>query len=54
MGEFYSDMFDNRQEGDCKDFAKFDKEDVEVWLKKAEEFIKKIEDLTLKIVNEEK
>ena len=53
-GKFYSDMFDNRQEGDYKDFMKFEKEDVEVWLKKAEEFLKKIEDLTLKIIKEEK
>lgn len=53
-GKFYSDMFDNRQEGDYKDFVKFQKEDVEVWLKKAEEFIKKIEDLTLKVIKEEK
>ena len=53
-GKFYSDMFDNRQEGDYKDFVKFEKEDVEVWLKKADKFLEKIEDLTLKIINEEK
>ncbi len=54
LGKFYSDMFDNRQEGDYKDFVKFEKEDVEVWLRKAEEFINKIEDLTLKIIKEGK
>lgn len=54
LGKFYFDMFDNRQEGDYKDFVKFEKEDVEAWLKKAEEFINKIEDVTMKIVEEEK
>lgn len=53
-GKFYSDMFDNRQEGDYKDFVKFEKQDVEVWLKKAEKFIKKIEELTSKIIKEQK
>jgi uncharacterized protein (UPF0332 family) len=50
FGEFYSAMFDRRQKGDYKDFVKFEKEDVKEWLKKAEEFINKIENLTLKII----
>jgi len=54
LGKFYSDMFDNRKEGDYKDFVKFEKEDVEVWLKKAEEFINKIEEITLKAIEERK
>jgi len=54
LGKFYSEMLDNRQEGDYKDFVKFDKEDVKVWLKKAEEFIDKVEKLTLKFIEEEK
>lgn len=54
LGKFYSDMFDNRKEGDYKDFVKFEKEDVEVWLKKAEEFINKIEEITLKAIKERK
>lgn len=54
FGKFYSDMFDNRQEGDYKDFVKFEKEDVEEWLNKAEKFINKIEELTLKILEEQK
>lgn len=53
-GEFYSEMFDRRQKGDYKDFVKFKKEDVEDWLKNAEKFISKIEELTLKIVEEKK
>lgn len=53
-GRFYSNMFDNRQEGDYKDFVKFEKEDVEMWLKKAEEFVNKIEELTMKIIEESK
>lgn len=53
-GEFYSDMFDKRQKGDYKDFVKFEKVDVEKWLKKSEEFINTIEELTLKIIEEQK
>ena len=52
MGKFYSDMFDRRQEGDYADFVKFEKEDVEAWLKKAEEFISKIEVITLRIIKD--
>jgi len=44
-GEFFTDMFDRRQKGDYKDFVKFEKQDVEEWLKKSEEFINKIEQL---------
>jgi uncharacterized protein (UPF0332 family) len=44
-GEFFADMFDRRQKGDYKDFVKFEKQDVEEWLKKSEEFINKIEQL---------
>ena len=49
-GEFYSDMFDRRQKGDYRDFVEFKKKDVEKWLEKAEEFINKIEKLTLEII----
>lgn len=52
-GEFYSDMFDRRQKGDYSDFVKFKKEDVENWLKKAEEFIAVIERLTIKSIKSE-
>ncbi len=44
-GEFFADMFDRRQKGDYKDFMKFEKQDIEEWLKKSEEFINKIEQL---------
>lgn len=43
-------MYDNRQEGDYKDFVKFEKDDVKEWLGKAKEFINEIEILTLKII----
>jgi uncharacterized protein (UPF0332 family) len=49
-GEFYSDMFDRRQKGDYSDFVKFKKQDVEIWLKKAEEFVSIIRRLTLEII----
>ena len=45
-GEFFTDMFDRRQKGDYKDFVKFEKQDIEEWLKKSGEFINKIEQLT--------
>ena len=32
-------MFDRRQKGDYKDFVEFEKQEVEEWLKKSEEFI---------------
>lgn len=54
LGKFYSDMLNNRQEGDYKDFVKFEKEDVEIWLKRAEIFINEIEGVTLKIIEDAK
>lgn len=54
LGRFYSDMFDRRQKSDYKDFVRFEKEDVGAWLKKAEDFINKLETLTLKIIEEAK
>jgi len=51
-GKFYSEMFDARQEGDYKDFVLFNKEDVEVWLKKAEGFIDVIDALVRERVKE--
>ena len=49
-GKFYADIYDNRQEGDYKDFVKFEKDDVKEWLGKVKEFINEIEILTLKII----
>lgn len=54
LGRFYSEIFEKRQKGDYKDFVEFKKEDAEEWLKKAEEFINKIEKLTLQIIEEQK
>ena len=45
-------MFDNRQEGDYKDFVQFEKENVKIWLKKASEFINAIVELTEKTIKE--
>ncbi len=50
-GRFYSEMFERRQKGDYKDFTEFAKEDVEMWLKKAGEFLHKIESISLKHPN---
>ena len=50
LGKLYSKIFEERQEGDYKDFAKFDAETVKNWLKEAENFINEIEKLTIDII----
>lgn len=47
LGKFYSEMFDSRQEGDYRDFVEFRKNDIERYLKKAEEFISMIETIII-------
>jgi len=47
-GRFYSEMLDRRLKGDYKDFVMFEEKDVKVWIEKAEEFIKEIENLLRK------
>ena len=54
QGMFYSNMFDRRQKGDYQDFVKFEKSDVEEWIKQSEKFIVEVEQLTLKIIDEQK
>jgi uncharacterized protein (UPF0332 family) len=54
LGRFYSEMFDNRQEGDYKDFVVFEKEDVGIWLEKATKFVSVVDKLTTKIIKEQK
>lgn len=49
-GKFYSEMFNNRQEGDYTDYVEFKREDVGKWLNKAEKFVKRIEEITLGIL----
>ena len=49
-GKFYSEMFNNRQEGDYADYVELKRQDVEKWLNKAEEFVKTIEKITLGIL----
>ena len=50
LGKFYSKIFEERQEGDYKDFAKFNTEVVKNWLNDAEDFINEIEKLTIDII----
>ena len=52
LGKFYSEMFDNRQEGDYKDFVKFERKNVKIWLEKASEFINTVVKLTEKTIRE--
>jgi len=52
QGKFYAEMFDRRQKGDYRDFVKFEREDVEVWLKKAVDFMDKIEKITNVIIDD--
>jgi len=54
LGRFYSEMFKRRQTGDYEDLVEFKREDVDEWLKKAEEFVTKIEEVTLKMIEEQK
>lgn len=44
-GRFFTEMFEFRQKADYKDFVEFKKEDVEIWLKNAGEFISKMSNL---------
>jgi uncharacterized protein (UPF0332 family) len=47
-------IFEKRQKGDYKDLVEFEREEVKIWLKKVEVFVKKIEKLTLKTIEEQK
>jgi uncharacterized protein (UPF0332 family) len=51
MGRFFSDMNDNRQEGDYKDFVDFDRDEVALWLAKADDFIQTIKAVTAKDIS---
>ena len=51
LGKFYSKIFEERQEGNYKDFIKFDNIIVRGWLESAEDFVEKIENVTLDIIN---
>ncbi|MHB1665184.1 MAG: HEPN domain-containing protein [bacterium] len=52
LKDFYYDMFNKRNFGDYRPFSNFTKENIKEWLYKADDFIDKIEDLTLKIIKE--
>lgn len=47
-GRFYSEIFEKRQKGDYKDFVEFKREEVAIWLKRAEEFVNSIEEAILR------
>lgn len=50
-GKFYSKIFEERQEGDYKDFVKFNSNTVRSWLDGAKDFINDIETVTLNIIS---
>jgi len=50
-GKFYSKIFEERQEGDYKDFVKFNSNTVRSWLDGAKNFINEIETVTLNIIS---
>jgi hypothetical protein len=50
-GKFYHKIFAKRNWGDYEPFSKFEEKEVNDWLAKAEEFIKTMEELTLKIID---
>jgi len=41
------------KKGDYEDFVQFQKEDVKLWLERAEKFIEEISEVTLKIISQE-
>ncbi|MCK4836435.1 MAG: HEPN domain-containing protein [Candidatus Aminicenantes bacterium] len=45
IGKFFSKIFDFRQKGDYADFIQFDKNEVEEWLKKAEDCINELDQI---------
>lgn len=49
-GRLYFEMFERRQTGDYRDFIEFKKEDVAKWVDEAKEFVSKIEEIVLKIL----
>jgi len=51
-GKFYSEICEKRQTGDYEDLIEFKREDIEVWLKKAEEFVNQVETLTNRLMRE--
>lgn len=50
--EILNDAFKKRHTGDYGDFVEFHKEDVESSLRRAEEFVKEINKITMKGINE--
>lgn len=50
--DFYNKMFDFRLKGDYGDFVEFEKEKVQEWLKKAEDFIMNVDKIMEKIIEE--
>ena len=52
LGKFYSKIFEERQEGDYKDFTKFNTGEVKNWINDADNFINEIEKLTIDIIEE--
>ncbi len=54
-GEFYDEMFNKREAGDYEvKPVKFTKEEVELWLNYAKEFVLEINKLTKNLINENK
>lgn len=50
--EILKGTFENRQTGDYGDFVRFNKEEVKSSLNQAEEFVKEINKMTMKYINE--
>jgi len=54
FGDFFNRMFEFRQRGDYEDLVEFNKEDVKIWLEKAEEFIEATDKIVAKAIEEQK
>lgn len=53
-GRFYNKLFEARQRGDYIEFVRFEKNQVEDWLKKAKEFVDKLKTLIESSIKKQK
>ena len=51
-GRFYNKIFGFRQRSDYEDFVEFNKEQVRVWLLQAEDFLRTVESVLEKLIND--
>lgn len=50
FGDFFNSIFEFRQKSDYGDYVEFEKEKVQSWLKKAEEFINGLDEIIARVI----